>query len=516
MKPRYIIVQAGGKGTRLGHLTANKPKALVPIGNLPMLFHLFRQFPDACYVVIADYKAYVMKRYLAAFAEVRYLVADAHGASGTCAGIREALDKLPEQEPFMLIWSDLILPDDFSLPEEPGNYIGLSKGFRCRWKYEDGHFSEVPSEDMGVAGLFVFEDQNVLRHLPTEGEFVRWLQSEEQVRHFGTIPLERTKEYGLLSAVESQLDQAGAYCCRPFNSIRLYGDGNWLLKEGIDDQGKALAAREKAWYRFVLARGFQSIPKIESFEPFIMERIKGKNVFDYELTPDQKEAVLCQIVSSLKNLHALAQTQADHFSIYGAYLKKTWDRLNKVRDLIPFADQRMIRINGRDCRNIFFIKEDVERLFEHYQCRRFALIHGDCTFSNILLNETMEPVFIDPRGYFGNTELYGDPAYDWAKLYYSIAGNYDQFNKKRFRLEIGEAEVTLEIGSNGWEDMEGRYFEILSEEADRYMIRLIHAVIWLSLTTYAWEDYDSVCGAFYNGLQYLEDLLCEGQIESFD
>lgn len=42
----YIIVQAGGKGTRMEHLTANKPKALVPVNNLPMLFHLFRKYPD--------------------------------------------------------------------------------------------------------------------------------------------------------------------------------------------------------------------------------------------------------------------------------------------------------------------------------------------------------------------------------------------------------------------------------------------------------------------------------------
>lgn len=28
---KYIIVQAGGKGTRLKHLTKNKPKALVPV-----------------------------------------------------------------------------------------------------------------------------------------------------------------------------------------------------------------------------------------------------------------------------------------------------------------------------------------------------------------------------------------------------------------------------------------------------------------------------------------------------
>ena len=38
MKVDYIIVQAGGKGTRMEKLTRNKPKALVPVKNRPMLF----------------------------------------------------------------------------------------------------------------------------------------------------------------------------------------------------------------------------------------------------------------------------------------------------------------------------------------------------------------------------------------------------------------------------------------------------------------------------------------------
>ena len=62
MIPKYIIVQAGGKGTRLGHLTRNKPKALVPVDNLPMLFHLFRKYPDSRYIVIGDYKFDVLER----------------------------------------------------------------------------------------------------------------------------------------------------------------------------------------------------------------------------------------------------------------------------------------------------------------------------------------------------------------------------------------------------------------------------------------------------------------------
>jgi hypothetical protein len=121
-----------------------------------------------------------------------------------------------------------------------------------------------------------------------------------------------------------------------------------------------------------------------------------------------------------------------------------------------------------------------------------------------MLRENGEAVFIDPRGYFGKTELYGDPNYDWAKLYYSVVGNYDQFNLKNFKLKINENDVELEIVSNGWESLEENFFALSG--ADKQTVKLLHAVIWLSLTTYAWQDYDSICGAFYNGLYYLEDV----------
>ena len=116
MRFDYIIVQAGGKGTRLEHLTANKPKAIVPVENLPMLFHLFRKFPDKKFIIIADYKKDVLRAYLECFANVKYQVVDADG-TGTCGGVKKALELLPDGEPFMLIWSDLILSDDFQLPK---------------------------------------------------------------------------------------------------------------------------------------------------------------------------------------------------------------------------------------------------------------------------------------------------------------------------------------------------------------------------------------------------------------
>ena len=36
-------------------------------------------------------------------------------------------------------------------------------------------------------------------------------------------------------------------------------------------------------------------------------------------------------------------------------------------------------------------------------------------------------------------------------------------------------------------------------------IKIIHAVIWLSLASHCWEDFDSMCVAFYNGCLLLNE-----------
>ena len=61
MNFEYIIVQAGGKGTRMEYLTENKPKCLVSVNKLPMLFHLFKKYSDKKFIIIGDYKYDVLQ-----------------------------------------------------------------------------------------------------------------------------------------------------------------------------------------------------------------------------------------------------------------------------------------------------------------------------------------------------------------------------------------------------------------------------------------------------------------------
>lgn len=232
-------------------------------------------------------------------------------------------------------------------------------------------------------------------------------------------------------------------CC-PFDQITV--DGDKVIKQGIDAQGRELAKKEIAWYKKILGENFSSIPKIYSYEPLTMEFIDGQNIYEYNFISDaQKRYVLKKIISCLQEVHKLGGVKADRESYFDAYIGKTYKRLEKVRNLVPFANDEKILINGRVCRNIFYHKDECERLVIEYLPAEFRLIHGDCTFSNMMLRHDTEPILIDPRGYFGQVQFYGDVAYDWVKLYYSLLSNYDRFNLKRFSLEIDDKNISLEI-----------------------------------------------------------------------
>src|SRR5262249_60384177 len=126
--------------------------------------------------------------------------------------------------------------------------------------------------------------------------------------------------------------------------------------------------------------------------------IDGKNIYEYgDLSFESKRSVLADLTAALRELHSLEFAPADSFSTREAYYGKTVERLKAVRDLIPFTDRKTITVNGRECRNVYLYKRDLERALDALTVERFAFIHGDPTFSNLMLRDGMTPVLIDPR-----------------------------------------------------------------------------------------------------------------------
>jgi len=496
---KYVIIQAGGKGTRMGKYTYNKPKALVSVFGMPMILQALKVFKHSKVIIIADYKYEVMRDYLLTFAkDYKYTLVRSF-KTGTCAGLREALKYVPSGEKFLLVWSDLFLPDDFELTIEDGkNYVGLSGTFRCRWSFVDNRFVEEPSMENGVAGFFIFSDKGLISDVPEEGEFVRYL-SEKKIK-FESFVLSGVREFGTIEEYERLFKEGVS---RPFNRILIEND--LVKKIPVDEKGKTLWAKEVEWYRFVSERGYKRIPQVLGFEPLTMKRIEGIHPFEHQPSPK----ILENIIGALEELHNLTETiEADRMSLDKEYFIKTFERLFQVVHLIPHAQKREFTVNGIKVINPLFIKDEIESMLKEIYPEKFMVIHGDPTFSNTLVSVNEEVFFIDPRGYFGYTSIYGDPDYDFAKVYYSVVGNYDMFNRKKFTLKIDEKGVELEIADNGYSKFEREFFELVGNEKI-WKIKLLHAIIWLSLTTYAWDDYDMICGAFYNGALKLKEVLKE-------
>lgn len=500
-----IIIQAGGKGARMQELTYNKPKALISVNNLPMIMHLFKLFSEHEFIIIGDYKFDVLQSYLSTFAsQYNYNLIKAQG-DGTISGIKDALSFIPDSEPFIISWCDLVLPEDFKLPADLScNYIGISKEYTCRWSFIDNVCVKEPSSENGIAGFFIFKDKSQLKDVPEEGSFVGKYLSNKGL-NFKRLDLFHSKEFGTLEAYLSNKTEA---VCRPFNSVEFDIMNNLVVKKGITAEGERIGQDEIAWYKKVQDLGYESIPQIIDFTPLTMRIIDGHNVSNLKsLSVDQKKSILSKIITNLRALHSLKNPiPSSDDCVKDVLLTKTLSRLNTVKNLIPFAKHPIITINNKQCKNIFFHLDELEDLIAKYMPSEFKLIHGDCTFSNMMyVNQHDQIILIDPRGSFGQTKYYGDEYYDWAKLYYSVVGNYDQFNRKNFALQINSDHVNLQIDSNNWEDLENYFFELLPN-VSREKIKLIHCIIWLSLTTYVFDNYDSICAAFYNGTMYFDEI----------
>jgi aminoglycoside phosphotransferase len=497
----YVIVQAGGRGSRLRHHTWNKPKCLVSVNGKPILYHLFCSYPHAKFVIIGDYAFEQLKRYLTVNEPpVQYKLIQAVG-KGTAAGIALAKQEIPPTASVLITWSDLVIDKVPEWPEAENIVIGTTSAFTCRWSInEDNKLQELPSNTKGVAGLFFIPNISKLPDPPAEGEFVKWFSTN--ISNYLTFECNGLRELGDLTTLEETNDQEGF--CRFFNRVEI--GTNSVKKTVIDQAFLNVHENEVSWYTEVEKLGFRRIPNIHSTKPLIMERIHGQHAFQIkDLNKREKRAVLADYLDALTTLHDKMNVNCTVAEVENVYITKTRNRVDSIATVIPNFTKESVTINGKKCRNIFAQKHitTLDLMLPHLTPKSFVPIHGDPTFSNTIIDQNLRVWFIDPRGYFSKPGIFGDRLYDFAKVYYSSVGCYDLFNRRKFKLHIDTDTVEVLMEESEFESTAIEIFKSsFKEELPR--IEVIHGLIWLALSGYAKDDLDSIIGSYYLGLYWLE------------
>jgi len=488
---KYVIVQSGGKGTRMGHYAQNRPKCLVPVNGMPMILNTMKVYKDKKIIIIGDHLVDVLDCYLDSFGrEYDYKIVRTE-EPGTAAGLTKAVSFIPDGEPFIITWSDLFFEKEQEFTLETELLVGLSNTFKCRWKYDNAFINESSTE-CGVSGFFAFWDKSKFEKLSTDNSLVRGFLTEEYTsENISTFFNHDCFEVGEKERYEELIAQGPNH--RYFNKVNITED--LVYKECVDIKYNSVHQNEKDWYEFVSGK-FDRIPKVYKTEPLVLQRIKGKHPWDDCYRSDVVENY-CNTLDMLHNIDSKEGNMGDCMSVY---FSKPYQRVQEISRIVPMVHRPYININGKDCinpyNNLSYFEDIVSSISD---VKTYNIIHGDCTFSNTLVDDRGNVWLIDPRGTFGSTKIYGDKRYDWAKFYYSASGNYDSINSKQFKVSVISDYVNLEIKSNGYEVMSD-YIISRSGMSKKEML-LINATIWLSLTGYVKEDIDAAMYAFYKGCE---------------
>jgi GTP:adenosylcobinamide-phosphate guanylyltransferase len=503
IKIMNIIIQAGGKGSRLRHHTWNKPKCLLSVNNKPLLYNYFDQFPDDKFYVIGDYLFEVLETYLDSNKPNVDVSLVKTSDTGTCSGIADVLDKIDNEDPIILVWGDLYfskVPDFKNLSDTT---LFTTSCFVSRFKVmNDKSVVEQSTQTDGVTGVFYFQNKDSFVVPPKNGEFLKFFINSYP--HFDVVNLDNIDELGDFSHYENIISKQSH--CRFFNQVTI--NENFIEKKCINSEFKNLIDWEQNWYDSLETLKFNRIPKVLSKNPYQLEKINGNHAFDLDyLSEREKAVVLIDMLDLLDNLHKKTEKPFDKNESEKVYFDKTYNRIEKIHSLLPLNKSDSFTINGKKCKNLFknfntFILDDLKPFLIS---SKFTVIHGDPTFSNSLVDKYLRTWLIDPRGYFAEPGVWGDPFYDFAKVYFSAIGNYDKYNRKKFKLYINDSSIEIMMEKNIFEDVSKSIFSEYFG-SDLKKIEIIHALIWIGMSGYAIDDLDSILAAHYLGLYWLENI----------
>jgi hypothetical protein len=232
---------------------------------------------------------------------------------------------------------------------------------------------------------------------------------------------------------------------------------NSIIKQSKTDYGNFKIEKEILFFKYIIENSIPfPVPKIYEFNlhsytmQFLHKHLPLYKCFP-DFSPNKQIDILNHIYSHLHSLHKSSNITLYKDEFSALLFDETNTKIKKrYLEIVPLLSNytNITHVNGIKILSFETILDIIQTKINEYintqQDYTLVPIHGDCQFNNILFrHEDNDIVFIDPRGYFGNKELYGIPEYDFAKVKFALSG-YDIFDNMEINsLEINDCNVIL-------------------------------------------------------------------------
>jgi choline kinase/thiamine kinase-like enzyme len=447
--PELVIIPTAGTGSRMGLLTKNINKALLPYKSKPALAHIIDAFPvDSRFVIPVGY----LSNHVEDFLKLAYSDRDITivkiddfltERSGTATTILQCASLI--DQPFWYVSCDTI----FDKSDIAGT---MSQNDDVCWTFrvpvEDSHRYTMFKIDQNKITSISFKEHKDhswvaftgLMRIGKYQDFIERLRSSSSVEFIHSIDI-GTLAADLPSWVDiGTEDLYKSACATQGFDFSKTGEYTWICNGSVI----------KWWEDRDISR--KKIAKARENQDAMPQnlRISGSMIaYDYEpgstLYTSISRDTLSKMLDWLKNTvwkKSGVNLTNECRMFYEEKTKKRIKTIMEDTDNFPIVKT----INGRQVKTPqhYYNMIDWEFLAKEH---RSSWIHGDLQFDNVILGNDGKFTAIDWRHEFGNSITIGDAYYDLAKLIGGCMLDYAKIKKNQFSVEIQDTEATISYPS---------------------------------------------------------------------
>jgi D-arabinose 5-phosphate isomerase GutQ/beta-phosphoglucomutase-like phosphatase (HAD superfamily)/GTP:adenosylcobinamide-phosphate guanylyltransferase len=499
----YVVIVASGLGTRLHPVTKYIPKILVDFNNKPFVTSLIEYWQNYCNkIIIISNSQYneLITYYTSNYNNIKIINFDTY--TGTADTINKTITQEYYHKNILFTWCDILPKNKLDLSKLDSNII-FTYGNQCRFGIEQNKV--VKKENGNIIGLYYIKDYTGV-HNYNVGDDVCDVFMNNNFIDFKEYILEDLIDIGDLEKYRKFLNNNNSFKTRFFNEIT--NNNNILTKRSLNDQGDEIITKEINWYKRVNKYNLDFVPEIYSFnhKSFTMKYLDAKPIYLLfnNFSNKKKLEIINNILEKLNKLHELENLENTNYDkdIFIEGYEKIYTRLAKVINIINYFGN-ITKVNNQEIRKLDYVIDYCFNIIKNNNNTNYSIIHGDCQFSNTLLSKENKIYFIDPRGYFGQTKIYGSRYYDYGKVLYALSG-YDSFNNnEEYSISnLTKDNIDLEIHNNL--DL----LRQLPEKLNNDITKALVIINWLSLAQYNSNNVLKCISSYYYGL-YLFNMFFE-------
>jgi dTDP-glucose pyrophosphorylase len=493
-----LCIIAAGLGSRMGDLTKNINKALLPLNNKAAISHVIEKHDSEVEIIVAvNYEKEKIIEYLeCAYPErnIKFVVVDKIKGYGSGPGYSLLLCKKYLDSPFILSTIDTIFIE--KCPNPYSNWMGIdlvknSKEY-CTVKEHKNQRKIKSIHDkvegysnkafIGIAGIkdyklffssLISNRRSIGGEFQVSDGFIKLIDNNLETKKFTWYDIGNLDGYR--EAIKKFSNDENRFDFSKFGE-NIYFIGSKVIKFFSEESIVKNRIKRAEYLKGLVP---EIIKKKKYFYSY--NKVEGKVIYDVR-EPKVTKELLIWLTNKLwikKNLNHDSKREFRN-ACHNFYFDKTIKRLNIYYEKFKIKDEISL-INNLKIPKVKLLLESID--FDWLSNGIASGFHGDLQFDNIILTSKKEFKLIDWRQDFSGIIEYGDKYYDLAKLNGGLYISYKNIKRGDFNFSIKHGNINLNYEKDKFLVDSKKIFNsfILNQKLDIEKIEILTSLIFLNM-----------------------------------